>query len=98
MHKNFGVQIRKLDIPSRHHNFCDFEGLFGVVCGKTSAAAPTKTGNEISGKPTSEDIGAYTHHCPGVEHGVDATFAVIAHHQTAKLKACSFKVFRFIIP
>ena len=33
-----------------------------------------------------------------IEHGIDATFAVITHHETAELQSCTRKTAGFISP
>ena len=42
----------------------------------------------LVGKITSKNIGPYSYHCSGIEHGIDTAFGMVPHDQTAKGQIC----------
>src|SRR5690606_34387272 len=58
-------------VSAFHHHPGHIHGLIGQKGGKARGAPPTETGNKVPGKAGSEDIGAYSHHGPGIEHHID---------------------------
>ena len=47
----------------------------------------------LGGKSSAEDVGAHAHHRAGVQHGVDARLAVVAHYQAAEPQARALPMF-----
>ena len=69
------------DALSRSDELVEFMQLPGVV------ATPREIGNVLRLKSSAIDVASSADDGAGVEHGVDATFAVVAHQHTAKLQA-----------
>ncbi len=58
-------------------------------------AAPGKARDEIARKATSENVRAYAHNRSGIEHGVDAAFRMVAHHQVRRTAGRLLRTRRF---
>jgi hypothetical protein len=57
-----------------------------------------KIGHKIPDKSAPEHIGGHTNHRARVEHGIDGTLAMIAHHQSDELLAGGFELLGLITP
>lgn len=66
--------------------------------GPLVTTAPRKTWNVLRLEATPEDVAPFAHHRAGVEHRIDAAFAVVAHEHTAKLEPAVGEVLLAFIP
>lgn len=98
MFQNGGICRSKCNISAGHGQFGGFKGFFYGICGKAPWPTPAKIGDKIAGKSASVNIGTYANNRPGIKHGVNTTFAVVAHNKPAELQTCFGKTFGFVTP
>ena len=92
------VKFCELDFPSIHHQLHGLKCFVGLVGGKTGSSTPGKWRDKITWETATKDIGTYTHYCSRIKHGIDATFRMVAHDQSAKLQPGAQKPVFGIVP
>lgn len=98
MLENRTLLVIEHNVFSLHHSFSCLESFFGKVGSKARCTSPTITRDEITREATPEDIGTYSYNRASIEHRIDATFAMVAHHQATESQSGLREPFGGVIP
>src|SRR5690242_11225038 len=96
VHAAFG--IAHLHIAPGHHACSSIHCTLKAVGGHAIRSAPAKGRDEFFGEARAKYIGRYTYYRTGVEHGIDAAFRMVAHHQPAEGKPGFYRAVIMLVP
>ena len=89
---------RQFHAAAFHNDLGRFESFFGFVGHDLARTAPAKGGNEVADVIGPKKIAPHAHDRSGIEHGIDAGFAVVAHDEAAEAQSGGGETFLHVAP
>src|SRR5690606_16684117 len=81
-----------------HHTVGRFQRTNKLVGGHALTTTPAERRDEFLGKTCSEYIAGHPYHRTGIEHGINGTFAMVAHDEAKEGHTRLYRLVGMFIP